>query len=68
MPQRENGSGIMDWKEEEERAIFAQRRRGVECSSAGVFHSVETFFPLCGKIAPTFSIVWKTWAIADRDT
>ena len=24
------------------------------------FHSVETFFPLCGKIAKKFSIVWKT--------
>ena len=23
------------------------------------FHSVETFFPLCGKIAKSFSIVWK---------
>ncbi len=24
-----------------------------------VFHTVETFFPLCGKIAKKFSIVWK---------
>ena len=27
---------------------------------ASFFHSVETFFPLCGKIAKKFSIVWKT--------
>jgi hypothetical protein len=26
-----------------------------------VFHTVETFFPLCGKIAKHFSIVWKTF-------
>ncbi len=25
-----------------------------------VFHTVETFFPLCGKIAKKFSILWKT--------
>ena len=25
-----------------------------------VFHTVENFFPLCGKIAKHFSIVWKT--------
>jgi len=25
-----------------------------------VFHTVETFFPYCGKIANTFSILWKT--------
>ncbi len=24
------------------------------------FHSVETFFPLCGKMAKKFSILWKT--------
>ena len=24
------------------------------------FHTVENFFPLCGKTAQTFSIVWKT--------
>ena len=29
--------------------------------TAGFFHSVETFFPLCGKIADFFSIVWKIW-------
>lgn len=28
-----------------------------------VFHSVERFFPLCGKIAKKFSIVWKTPAL-----
>ena len=26
----------------------------------GSFHSVETFFPLCGKVPKYFSIVWKT--------
>ena len=26
-----------------------------------VFHTVETFFPLCGKIAKHFSILWKTY-------
>ena len=25
-----------------------------------LFHSVETFFPLCGKRAKHFSIVWKS--------
>ena len=28
---------------------------------ARFFHSVETFFPLCGKIHKIFSIVWKTF-------
>ena len=28
-----------------------------------VFHSVETFFPLCGKNAKKFSIVWKIPAL-----
>jgi hypothetical protein len=28
-----------------------------------VFHSVENFFPLCGKIAKKFSIVWKNRAV-----
>ncbi len=27
--------------------------------SFGVFHRVETFFPLCGKIAKKFSLLWK---------
>jgi hypothetical protein len=27
--------------------------------SEKVFHNVETFFPLCGKIVKHFSIVWK---------
>ncbi len=30
-----------------------------------VFHSVETFFPLCGKIAKKFSIVWKNGGAGD---
>ena len=28
-----------------------------------VFHTVETFFPLCGKIAKKFSILWKTFLL-----
>ena len=35
---------------------------GVE-NSAHFFHSVERFFPLCGKNAKKFSIVWKTPAL-----
>ena len=29
-------------------------------SGSKFFHTVETFFPLCGKLAKHFSIVWKT--------
>ena len=42
-----------------------RRQKLAELRAAGVppekqvFHSVETFFPLCGKIAKKFSIVWK---------
>ena len=39
-------------------ALADLRQRGVPPEKQ-VFHSVETFFPLCGKTAPTFSIVWK---------
>ena len=31
------------------------------CRRKKVFHTVETFFPLCGKIAKKFSILWKTF-------
>ncbi len=39
-------------------ALADLRQRGVPPEKQ-VFHSVETFFPLCGKIAKKFSIVWK---------
>ena len=29
--------------------------------SGHFFHTVENFFPLCGKTAKKFSIVWKTF-------
>ena len=28
-----------------------------------VFHSVDKFFPLCGKSPKSFSIVWKKWPV-----
>ena len=31
-----------------------------------VFHSVETFFPLCGKIGKKFSMLWKTGGLFFR--
>ena len=47
-------------------AIHREKTSVVLCVLCGengcstVFHSVETFFPLCGKIAKKFSILWKT--------
>ena len=29
--------------------------------SGHFFHTVENFFPLCGKTAKKFSFVWKTF-------
>ena len=42
-------------------ALEELRQRGVPPEKQ-VFHSVETFFPLCGKTAKHFSIVWKNRA------
>ena len=28
--------------------------------TARIFHTVETFLPLCGKSTKSFSMVWKT--------
>ncbi len=46
------------------RAGAGGRRNGADVYGAllvvgKVFHTVETFFPWCGKIAKTFSIAWK---------
>ena len=32
---------------------------GPRLRPAPVFHTVENFFPHCGKIGPEFSIAWK---------
>jgi tRNA(Ile)-lysidine synthase len=41
------------------RRRLAELRAAVVAPEKQVFHSVETFFPLCGKTAKKFSIVWK---------
>ena len=45
-------------------ALADLRRRGVPAEKQ-VFHSVETYFPLCGKTAKKFSIVWKNGGEGD---
>ena len=41
---------------------FAPLNNPERAASNQVFHTVETFFPLCGKIVKSFSIAWKIWA------